>query len=247
MSNSKHLILSRSPSTWSVVSYSDIVVRFQQEVEAAEEKDCYEDALGICLKSMRSLESVDINRLTDEQKLELRYHHGQALIRSQFLFDSMMLKNVRFTEKLSMSIPTSSTSPTSRPMLLGSQSTSQALLPRPNETAEVLSYATAQDETDEEEEDSKIYSAPTAMKLDEAPITKHEVPRTRMTKEDIKLRENIMETVVQRRPTLRLSDVIGLENAKDALQDAVVVPMAFPNSTQAKKAWTGILLYGVRN
>lgn len=246
MAARNHLAVSRSQSSWSVASYGDIVVRFQQDVETAEAKECYEEALSICLKSMRSLESVDVSRLSDEQKLELRFHHGQALLRSQFLFDTMMLSNMKFAEKLSNSLPIASTSFASGFMRSGDRTSTKALPLPSNETfGQFLDCGTAEDETDEDD-DCKNESSFTSKMTGDPLITQSKTKQTRLAKAEMELRENIMETVVMKRPNLRLRDVIGLEKAKNALQDAVVVPLLFLDSAQAKKAWTGILLYGVR-
>ncbi|CDR96062.1 ATPase, AAA family, putative [Babesia bigemina] len=47
------------------------------------------------------------------------------------------------------------------------------------------------------------------------------------------------------RPNVKWSDIAGLEAAKESLQEAVVLPLRFPNLfTGALKPWRGILLYG---
>ena len=48
------------------------------------------------------------------------------------------------------------------------------------------------------------------------------------------------------KPDIKWSDVAGLETAKEALQDAVIMPMMFKDMFHGKrKPWKGILLYGV--
>ncbi|CAM4895388.1 unnamed protein product [Rotaria socialis] len=46
-------------------------------------------------------------------------------------------------------------------------------------------------------------------------------------------------------PQVSFSDVVGLEQAKEALKEAVILPVKFPQLFQGKrKPWAGILLYG---
>lgn len=64
-------------------------------------------------------------------------------------------------------------------------------------------------------------------------------------KED-KLEESLASCVVTEKPNVKWSDVAGLEKAKEALQEAVILPLKFPQLFKGKrKPWKGILLYGV--
>jgi vacuolar protein-sorting-associated protein 4 len=55
-----------------------------------------------------------------------------------------------------------------------------------------------------------------------------------------------MSCVVTEKPNVKWSDVAGLEKAKEALQEAVILPLKFPHIfTGKRKPWKGILLYGV--
>ncbi len=47
------------------------------------------------------------------------------------------------------------------------------------------------------------------------------------------------------KPNVPWSDVAGLENAKESLKEAVILPIKFPHLfTGKRKPWRGILLYG---
>ena len=62
---------------------------------------------------------------------------------------------------------------------------------------------------------------------------------------DAKLKESLSGCLVTETPNVKWSDVAGLEKAKEALKEAVVLPIRFPQLFQGKrKPWKGILLYG---
>lgn len=64
---------------------------------------------------------------------------------------------------------------------------------------------------------------------------------------DAKLKESLMSCVVTEKPNVKWSDVAGLEKAKEALQEAVILPLKYPHIfTGKRKPWKGILLYGVK-
>mgnify|MGYP002148022260 CR=1 FL=1 len=53
--------------------------------------------------------------------------------------------------------------------------------------------------------------------------------------------------MITEKPNVKWTDVAGLDNAKQALQEAVMLPMKFPQIFIGKrKPWKGILLYGVK-
>ncbi|KAK2085352.1 Vacuolar protein sorting-associated protein 4A [Saguinus oedipus] len=72
-----------------------------------------------------------------------------------------------------------------------------------------------------------------------------------------KLQEQLMGAVVMEKPNIRWNDVAGLEGAKEALKEAVILPIKFPHlftvrrphfrgfSVAGKRTpWRGILLFG---
>ncbi|KAK4166917.1 P-loop containing nucleoside triphosphate hydrolase protein [Cladorrhinum sp. PSN259] len=60
-----------------------------------------------------------------------------------------------------------------------------------------------------------------------------------------KLRNALAGAILQERPNVSWDDVAGLEGAKEALKEAVLLPIKFPHLFQGKRQpWKGILLYG---
>lgn len=60
-----------------------------------------------------------------------------------------------------------------------------------------------------------------------------------------KLRNALAGAILQDRPNVKWDDVAGLDGAKEALKEAVLLPIRFPNLFQGKRQpWKGILLYG---
>ena len=63
--------------------------------------------------------------------------------------------------------------------------------------------------------------------------------------EDAKLKEQLSGTLVTEMPNVSWDDVAGLENAKQALKEAVILPIQYPQLFEGKRQpWKGILLYG---
>lgn len=61
-----------------------------------------------------------------------------------------------------------------------------------------------------------------------------------------KLQEKLQGAIVVEKPKVKWSDVAGLEGAKEALKEAVILPIKFPHLFTGKRvAWKGILLFGV--
>ncbi|RNA39664.1 vacuolar sorting-associated 4B isoform X1 [Brachionus plicatilis] len=60
-----------------------------------------------------------------------------------------------------------------------------------------------------------------------------------------KMLEKLSGAIVMEKPNVQWSDVAGLENAKESLKEAVILPIRFPHLfTGKRKPWKGILLYG---
>ena len=60
-----------------------------------------------------------------------------------------------------------------------------------------------------------------------------------------KMMSKIDAAIVSEKPNVAWSDVAGLEVAKEALKEAVIMPVRFPHMFRGKrKPWRGILLYG---
>jgi hypothetical protein len=55
-----------------------------------------------------------------------------------------------------------------------------------------------------------------------------------------------LERTIVEKPNVKWADVSGLEGAKEALKEAVILPIKFPQLFTGKRvAWKGILLFGV--
>lgn len=63
--------------------------------------------------------------------------------------------------------------------------------------------------------------------------------------DDERLQGTLDSTIVRVKPNVRWSQIAGLEGAKEALKEAVIFPIRFPQLfTGSRKPWKGILLYG---
>lgn len=63
--------------------------------------------------------------------------------------------------------------------------------------------------------------------------------------ESKKLRSALAGAILSDKPNVKWEDVAGLEGAKEALKEAVILPIKFPHLfTGKRQPWKGILLYG---
>lgn len=60
-----------------------------------------------------------------------------------------------------------------------------------------------------------------------------------------KLRAGLASAILSETPNVKWEDVAGLEGAKEALKEAVILPIKFPHLFVGKRTpWRGILMYG---
>ena len=66
-----------------------------------------------------------------------------------------------------------------------------------------------------------------------------------MSDDEKELRKTIEGTIITERPTITWNDVAGMDDSKQAIREAVVLPMSHPELFKgARKPWRGILLFG---
>lgn len=62
-----------------------------------------------------------------------------------------------------------------------------------------------------------------------------------------KLQNKLEGAIVVEKPCVKWSDIAGLDAAKEALKEAVILPIKFPHLFTGKRIpWKGILLFGVK-
>ncbi|TXT57726.1 MAG: hypothetical protein BAJATHORv1_10430 [Candidatus Thorarchaeota archaeon] len=61
-----------------------------------------------------------------------------------------------------------------------------------------------------------------------------------------RLQEMIADTIITERPDIKMTEIAGLEDAKQAIQDAIIAPAKHPELFKGKsrQPWRGILFYG---
>lgn len=104
---------------------------------------------------------------------------------------------------------------------------------------DIKTYLANKNEKDQKGEDSSSGSTKTK-RLD---------PNSSGNKDDDddskKLRGQLANSILTEKPNVQWSDIAGLESAKDALKEAVILPVKFPHLfTGKRKPISGILLYG---
>ncbi|GAA0160289.1 non-motor microtubule binding protein [Lithospermum erythrorhizon] len=77
------------------------------------------------------------------------------------------------------------------------------------------------------------------------PKTKSKGDGDKDDSEQAKLRSGLDSAIVREKPNVKWNDVAGLESAKQALQEAVILPVKFPQFfTGKRRPWRAFLLYG---
>lgn len=78
-----------------------------------------------------------------------------------------------------------------------------------------------------------------------ATATRGEHDKDKEDEEKNKMRSALSASIVSEKPNVKWDDVAGLEGAKEALKEAVILPTKFPQLfTGKRKPWKGILLFG---
>lgn len=68
--------------------------------------------------------------------------------------------------------------------------------------------------------------------------------KTKQSKEDDELASSLDSTILATKPNVTWKDVAGLVEAKEALKEAVIFPIVYPQFFHSIAPWKGILLYG---
>ncbi|MBY8997574.1 MAG: AAA family ATPase [Candidatus Thorarchaeota archaeon] len=81
---------------------------------------------------------------------------------------------------------------------------------------------------------------------DPVPISETAKAEPELDAEEKRLREMISDTIITERPNIKMSEVAGLADAKQAIDDAILTPMKHPElfKGKARQPWRGILFYG---
>jgi len=89
----------------------------------------------------------------------------------------------------------------------------------------------------------------TPPRIDSTPaesVTVTSKPEVELDDDEKRLREMISDTIISERPNVKMSEVAGLGDAKQAINDAIIAPMKHPElfKGKARQPWRGILFYG---
>ncbi|KAL8450399.1 hypothetical protein Emag_003245 [Eimeria magna] len=92
---------------------------------------------------------------------------------------------------------------------------------------------------------SPFCSSPHCTTADAVGETAHSISKSEGGLEGEKIKQKLAHAIITEKPDLKWSDVAGLDSAKEALQEAIILPSRFPSLfTGERRPWRGILLYG---
>ncbi len=71
-------------------------------------------------------------------------------------------------------------------------------------------------------------------------------PKQDLDDDEKRLQEMISDTIITERPNIKMTEVAGLDDAKQAINDAILTPLKHPElfKGKARQPWRGILFYG---
>lgn len=71
-------------------------------------------------------------------------------------------------------------------------------------------------------------------------------PEQDLDDDEKRLQEMISDTIISERPNVKMTEVAGLDDAKQAINDAILTPLKHPElfKGKARQPWRGILFYG---
>lgn len=90
----------------------------------------------------------------------------------------------------------------------------------------------------------------TPPKMDSTPAESITVASTKpeqdLDDDERRLQEMISDTIITERPNIKMTEVAGLDDAKQAINDAILTPLKHPElfKGKARQPWRGILFYG---
>ncbi len=107
---------------------------------------------------------------------------------------------------------------------------------RAQECVERVIAITRRPATDNESSVSALPSQSDSTQQDSSPVDS----------DDRILSEMVADTIIRERPGVKMSEVAGLDDAKQAIYEAIVFPIKHPElfKGKARQPWRGILLYG---
>lgn len=219
---------------------SQAISTFQEQAMAEEQQGNFHEALAICLNAMQAMEGVlrghEI-QLSDHQRLELTFNYDMAMSRSKFLFGVISLEGRNLF----------STPPAPRSDVKEYLAVLDAENPT---TTRAWSTESLHDITLDDTNKHIRFINPSSIHQDKSQENKN-VPvapvheSKKISEEMQEVRKRVLDALEVEIPNVGWDSVVGMNHAKDAIMQAVRLPIDFPGSAQAQNTWGGILLFGV--